>query len=105
MLPTGDWLAHLGQEEDGGFQLTYRFRWYRDEKGFDSIDDRNWYAYKIKPGESVDKLLAVTRQTFQKFIDSDYAGWELMRGERTADEFAELLASMPNVEIRKERKL
>lgn len=39
-----DWMAALREvEPDQKYHLKYRFRYYRDDKIFDSDDKRNWY--------------------------------------------------------------
>jgi hypothetical protein len=39
-----DWMAALREvEPDQKYLLKYRFRYYKDDKVFDSDDKRNWY--------------------------------------------------------------
>ena len=39
-----DWLAAIRElEPDAKYELTYRFRYYKDHKIFDSDDTKNWY--------------------------------------------------------------
>jgi hypothetical protein len=45
MLPNvGNMLAIVLRDPPGEWRATYRFRWYRDDKTFDSKDERSWYA-------------------------------------------------------------
>jgi hypothetical protein len=62
-----DWMAGVRElEPDQKYKLTYRFRYYKDDKAFDSEDKRNWYegtvtgtrAYVIASLRSVAKKLA-----------------------------------------------
>lgn len=40
-----DWMAAIREvEPDNKYELTYRFRYYNDDKIFESDDKRNWYA-------------------------------------------------------------
>lgn len=46
-LPTTenqDWMATVREiEPDAKYELVYRFRYYKDDKVFDSEDEKNWY--------------------------------------------------------------
>jgi hypothetical protein len=40
-----DWLAAVREiEPDAKYELTYRLRYYKDDKAFDSNDKKNWYG-------------------------------------------------------------
>jgi hypothetical protein len=49
-LPNGDLIATLWKEASEGnrWTLVYRFRYYKDEKVFNSKDEKNWYTLKGK---------------------------------------------------------
>lgn len=60
-IPEGDWLASIFKE-DGKPCLVYRFRYYVDDKSFDSDDEKNWYKMEPKDGDAdLDKLIETTR--------------------------------------------
>lgn len=41
---TQDWMATVREvEPDARYELVYRFRYYKDDKAFDSQDEKNWY--------------------------------------------------------------
>jgi hypothetical protein len=43
-----DWLAAVREiEPDAKYELTYRFRYYKDDKPFDSEDKKNWYQGQL----------------------------------------------------------
>jgi hypothetical protein len=43
-LPDQDWMAGLRElEPNQKYSFTYRFRYYKDDKAFDSKDVKNWY--------------------------------------------------------------
>jgi hypothetical protein len=47
--PAGDWLACARQDDEGGWILIYRFRYYRDERtDSKSKDVKNFYVAQIK---------------------------------------------------------
>jgi hypothetical protein len=41
---TQDWLGGLAKQEDGKWILRCRFRYYNDDKAFDSKDHKDWYT-------------------------------------------------------------
>jgi hypothetical protein len=45
--PGVDWLAVILKQGDGAWEAIYRFRFHKDDKHFDSDDERSWY--KIAP--------------------------------------------------------
>lgn len=97
-LQDGNWLAHLGRDEQGFLVLDYRFRWYRDDKVWESQDVKRWYRVKSKNvNEPVEAIIELVR-TLQKGLAAMNAqgqGWEILRGGRTVEEFTDLLTSMP----------
>jgi hypothetical protein len=101
-----DWLAHVGRNAEGLYELRYRFRWFRDDKIWDSKDRKNWYRFVTKPGEPVDRILETTRARAKLLSEgcgplAHTTNWELLRGERTVEEFADLLLTMPGVHYEK----
>jgi hypothetical protein len=41
---TQDWTAALRElEPEAKYELTYRFRYYKDDKAFESEDEKHWY--------------------------------------------------------------
>ena len=98
-LPGGNLMMHLGRITDTHFALDLRFRWYRDDKIHDSDDDRSWY--RCEPHGREADVLHKARRVFEHYralVGS--TGWELIRGARTADEFADLLKQMPGIHFK-----
>lgn len=97
-LGHGNWLAHLALTGDGKLELTYRFRWYNDDLiGRDSKDERNFY-HAVLRNTSVPEAIAKLREVFETMRDSAHGrGWELLKGERSIEEFASLLEQMPGI--------
>jgi hypothetical protein len=100
-LPAGDWLQHLGVMPDGTYEIVYRFRWYRDDKTFDSADEKRWFRIRTKTGESEAHALEVARYAYGT-LNKLGAHWELMRGARSSQEFADVLLAMPGMTARHE---
>ena len=63
-LGDGDWLAVL-RVEDGKGIIDYRFRWYLDDKDFDSKDIKHFYRATPKEGRDP---LETARFMFQGVI-------------------------------------
>lgn len=99
-LTDGNWLAHLARTEPGQYELTYRFRWYRDERiGGDSKDVRHFYRGALKSVAIDTAALHLTREIFEivKSLPIAKASWELLRGARSIEEFTHLLTGMPDI--------
>lgn len=96
-LSDGDWLAAV-LKTSGELEAVYRFRWYKDKRTFDSADIKNWYKIKLKGGQEVDyiKQLRDIYEVVQRMFGAD-RGWEIIRGERSEEEFGRLLLSMPGI--------
>lgn len=63
----GNWLAFLSVPEPGAnISLVYRFRYYEDDKIFDSEDERSWYkaeiSSKVPHLEVIDKVRQLAAQ-------------------------------------------
>src|SRR5882724_407349 len=92
---TGDLMAALSRRKDGALELNYRFRYYRDEKVWDSKDKKSWYHAVLK-GEDVEHVLKTMRTMFAMSQMRNGANplgyYELLRGTMTPKEFMEKLA-------------
>lgn len=48
-MPGQDWMASLREiEPDKKYELVYRFRYHKDDKPFDSADEKSWYSGKVE---------------------------------------------------------
>ncbi|HEV8189491.1 MAG TPA: hypothetical protein VGP83_17180 [Pyrinomonadaceae bacterium] len=62
-----DWLAGLREiTPDSDYEMTYRFRYYKDEKPFDSTDEKSWYELKAKGTRAY--MIASVRLIVQELI-------------------------------------
>jgi hypothetical protein len=84
-LPTQDWLAALRElEPDAKYELTYRFRYYKDDKPWDSEDKKNWYrgevtgtrAYVIASIRAVVDTMVATGPKYEVMNDRGYAQFQ-----------------------------
>lgn len=59
----GNWIAHISDEEDH-YLLTYRFRYYKDDKlGVDSEDEKSWYKGKLSKENFISAQHCISRTT------------------------------------------
>lgn len=91
-----DWMAHVA-EEDETFELTYRHRYYVDDKNFDSEDKKNWYSGSIsKPETTEDDIISVMDKMCKMMSDrQDGVPYRIIKGDKSLDEFVEEFTSMP----------
>jgi hypothetical protein len=74
-----DWLAMLYKNPgDAGLQLTYRFRYYRDNKVFfdETEDEKSTYRAACE-GKTEDESIASVDKAAQELIDKGYLGTRL----------------------------
>lgn len=90
-----DWMAALWHEDDG-VHLSYRFRYYRDDKLDETSKDRkSWYS--LTTGETAQVSVRAIRDLIEGMQEELGAGqsWEILMGERSVEEFTEEFISMP----------
>ena len=98
--PKSDWLAHLYARK-GEIVGKYRFRYHKDDKAFDSQDEKNWY--QVGPLEDTSENRAKTAEAFTIMYEASYAfGFE--EGDHfeggTPEEFMEWFTSRPFVHVK-----
>jgi hypothetical protein len=99
----GNWMAGAKRDPDGTYDVTYRFRYYRDEKTFESSDERRWEGFKIDSKKSD----AVTRITSSlRFVQQHLGGnsYEVLRGTGSIKQFMEEFEKLPFVHVRRMSK-
>lgn len=96
-LGAGNWLAQLAREGDK-LVLTYRFRWYRDDRVYDSQDNKSWFRAETKSLD-IGRGVEAARRLYGEILQANPTnkGWELLRGERSVDEFFDKLFTMPGM--------
>jgi hypothetical protein len=102
--PGVDWMASVREiQPDERYQLSYRFRYHKDDKPFDSDDEKHWYKAEIR----------ATRQYVILGIRSTGKQLEAMGAEsplyeylndKGFDEFWERFQNAPFVFVRQEKK-
>lgn len=63
-----DWLAAVTRDGDGPMTLRYRFRYYVDDKAFDSNDRKNWYKATCPPHLTEDEIVASIDALVSKMV-------------------------------------
>lgn len=92
-----DWMAGLTKVEDG-LKLQYRFRYYKDDKVWDSKDEKRWYEGVLH--HPLETVLPVIRALVRHMreLDGDIPEedcYELMMGDTGLDIFMTRLSMMP----------
>jgi hypothetical protein len=94
-----DWMGSAWHGEDDELHLSYRFRYYEDNKSFDSEDRKVWYDMTIHGDtpEAVEKLVDTIRMLITEMERIGIAGeaYELMMGPGGIDEMMKIFEAMP----------
>ena len=83
-----DFLLGLNRIDEEHYEVTYRFRYYNSADPFDEKDEKNWYSAKIagrSEKEIVDSIHILLSYLLLK--NDDICVTEILRGDRTLDEF------------------
>lgn len=100
-IGTSDWMASVWLKDDGTAEGGYRWRHYRDDKAFDSKDEKNWYTLKQKSAEPVDPLVLIESVSemarFIEKMEPNTKRYELIRGSGSAEWFMEEFLKLPFV--------
>lgn len=61
--PRRDWMGYISREGDGPFKVEYRFRYYADDKVFDSDDEKHFARVELPDAkeESAEGFLQLMR--------------------------------------------
>jgi hypothetical protein len=64
-----DWLAMLSRE-NGQWKFIYRFRYYRDEKHFNSADEKSVYGWEADANEVSEDVMLEKADQCAKLIEA-----------------------------------
>ncbi len=94
----GDWLSSVRREGDK-YILTYRFRYYEDDKTFDSNDRKSWYEATTDVNETdLEEILASMRGAAEMIWKKGGGKrWELLKEDMTIEAFMHEWAKLPFV--------
>jgi hypothetical protein len=98
-----DWLAAVSViEPDVKYKLTYRFRYYKDDKAYDSEDKKNWYEGEVTGTRAyvVASIRSVARELERR---ADGKLYEIMNESGDMQEFMRKFADMPFAYVRQEK--
>ena len=74
------------KDSDEPWKLSYRFRYYNDDKVFESKDEKSWHNASCKANTLEEELVSVTKKSFQHLAD-EMGGkftWNTIRGDHMA---------------------
>jgi hypothetical protein len=89
-LPGGNIVATLSVD-DNEAKLVYRFRWYRDDKAFDSADKKSFYEGRV-PVDSAHVLSDVMTEMLDSMPGET---WVLERGGMPFEAFVNEILAAP----------
>jgi hypothetical protein len=99
-IPNGDWMAGINAQDGGGFKLTHRFRYYRDNEAWDSKDEKRWYSGEI---DDLAKGIEAVRLIVQKLKEAGAGqSWEILRGTGSIEEFTAQFMRLPFVHAKRQ---
>jgi hypothetical protein len=93
----GNWIGAINKVDDG-FDLTYRWRYYEDDKSFDSKDRKSWYSFVAPPSVDPKELIDTVHDLL--FTMAGAMGktpYEAVRGDRSYKEFSDDFEKFPNM--------
>ena len=97
-FPGGNFMANMRRLEPGRLKVTYRFRYHRDDKAFDSADEKNWYEGIWR--DVRDEALAVEAFGAACREAAPTKVYQIIRGNRTLDEFMDEFLAQPFINMR-----
>jgi len=96
-----DWLMTVN-EDDETYNMTYRWRYYEDDKNFDSEDRKSWYsATTLKDKISKEKLIANMREAVELILNfpGSEKSWELLMEDHDIKAFMKKFEALPFVHM------
>jgi hypothetical protein len=100
-----DWMASVREiEPERKYEVMYRFRYYKDDKVFDSKDRKNWY--RAEPSQTRAYVVAGIRAAARKLEEVSRGGklYELMN-DGDFEKFKREFENLPFVFMRMEKKV
>jgi len=99
-IPNGNMLAALHRVAERTYKLTYRFRYYKDDRAFDSADEKNWYSGTLSNADEsyITDRISKAMATLRVSTRGEYH--ELLRGTKTFEEFKAEFFKLPFVHIK-----
>ena len=97
-----DWLCSAWVEDDN-YVIAYRFRYYVDDKTFDSDDRKSWYRYQIPVQSGGEQKVAVICRTVAESLWRASGGkrYEIMMASGGIMELMAALEKWPMISMKK----
>jgi len=96
-----DFLLSLTSSSEGQYQITYRFRYYNSSDPFDEKDKKNWYTSTITSKNEAEVIAKIHNIFLLLTNTDDFA--EILRGDRSLDEFIEEFMKQDFVHTKREK--
>jgi hypothetical protein len=96
-----DFFGGVSREPDGSFKVSYRFRYYRDDKVHDSSDEKSCTEMTSTDADTLKKVRGIVQLMRAK---SGGRMFEVLREQRTTEQMLEEISAWPVVHRRPEVK-
>jgi hypothetical protein len=95
-----DWMAGVRElEPEAKYELTYRFRYHKDDGIFESEDKKSWYSGTLSGTRAF--VVASIKSMARGFATaSDGKLYEVLNDDRDLDKFMRVFQEMPFVYMR-----
>lgn len=80
-----DWQCFVFRDGAEPFQITYRFRYYRDDKAFDSADERSAYHAQAQASDSEERIVAAMKNVAAMLMEHGFGSFQDWLYPRSAD--------------------
>jgi hypothetical protein len=94
LTEASDFLGGLSRDGDN-FVWLFRFRYYKDDKTWNSKDEKSWHEVRIRDRTEAQVIEMVRDINCRMFSLGAIEQWEMLRGTRTPEEFVREWARMP----------
>ena len=92
-----DWLCHIARNDDDTYTMTYRHRYYKDDKSFDSTDEKSWHVASGQLEGLLTCVQMAQSSAVLLFGAENLGMYRLLREDKTFEEFMEEFKKMPFV--------
>lgn len=89
-----DLLAAMFRDPEGPWKLLYRFRYYEDDKVFDSKDRKSWTGFETKDGVGTDVVKMVACMDFVAALTEKTFNGKLYKVDLDTDDHEKIICAM-----------
>jgi hypothetical protein len=102
---SSDFMAMLAcTDNDHAWEFVYRFRYYLDDKAFDSADKKSWYRATIEAPDEKTVILRTRAAITAVAGLAQGRHYECLRGGKTPVQFFAELRKLPFIHVQKHHR-